>query len=91
MASRDQDGEVVDVFLQQPLDGAEAKGFFIHIPKVCPNGPSTITIDKLRSYGVARRELNPDWDHDTSNYANNRAVLSDQPTNQGCCTLYAWI
>ena len=36
--------------------------------------------DKLRSYGVARRELIPETIHDTSQYANNRAELSHQPT-----------
>ncbi len=33
---------------------------------------------KLRSYGVAHRELIPDTIHDTSQYANNRAELSHQ-------------
>ena len=36
--------------------------------------------DKLRSYGVAHRELIPDTIHDTSQYANNRAELSIFPT-----------
>jgi putative transposase len=36
--------------------------------------------DKLRSYGVAHRELIPESIHDTSQYANNRAELSHQPT-----------
>ena len=34
----------------------------------------------MRSYGVAHRELVPDAIHDTSQYANNRAELSHQPT-----------
>lgn len=36
--------------------------------------------DKLRSYGVAHRELIPESIHDTSQYAYNRAELSHQPT-----------
>ncbi len=36
--------------------------------------------DKLKSYGVAHRELIPDAIHDKSQYANNRAELSHQPT-----------
>ena len=36
--------------------------------------------DKLGSYGVAHRELIPDTIHDTSQYANNRAEVSHQPT-----------
>ena len=39
-----------------------------------------IVTDKLRSYGIAHRELMPDAIHDTSKYANNRAELSHQPT-----------
>jgi len=39
-----------------------------------------IVTDKLRSYGVAHRELMPDVVHDTAQYANNRAELSHQPT-----------
>jgi putative transposase len=41
--------------------------------------PRIIVTDKLRSYGVAHRELIPDTIHDTSQYANNRAELSHQP------------
>ena len=36
--------------------------------------------DKLKSYRVAHREIIPDTIHDTSQYANNRAELSHQPT-----------
>ena len=39
-----------------------------------------IVTDKLRSYGVAHRELMPEAIHDTDQYANNRAELSHQPT-----------
>ena len=42
--------------------------------------PRKIVTDKLRSYGVAHRELIPETIHDTSQYANNRAELSHQPT-----------
>ena len=35
---------------------------------------------RLRTYGVEHRELIPDSLHDTSQYANNRAELSHQPT-----------
>ncbi len=39
-----------------------------------------IVTDKLRSYGVAHTELIPEAIHDTSQYADNRAELSQQPT-----------
>ena len=42
--------------------------------------PRKIVTDKLRSYNVAHRELIPESIHDTSQYANNRAVLSHEPT-----------
>ncbi len=76
----DQDGEIVDVFLQRRRDGKAAKRFFKRLLKVHRMEPRKIVTDKLRSYGVAHRELIPDTIHDTSQYANNRAELSHQPT-----------
>ena len=76
----DQDGEVVDVFLQARRDGAAAKRFFKRLLKNHDGEPRKIETDKLRSYGVAHRELIPESIHDTSQYANNRAELSHQPT-----------
>ncbi len=76
----DQDGEVVDVFLQTRRDGAAAKRFFKRLIRVHKEEPRKIVTDKLRSYGVAHRELVPDSIHDTSQYANNRTELSHQST-----------
>ena len=76
----DQDGEVVDVFLQSKRDGLAAKRFFKRFLKSHKGEPRKIVTDKLRSYGVAHRELIPGSIHDTSQYANNRSELSDQPT-----------
>lgn len=76
----DQDGEVVDVFLQKRRDGMAAKRFFKRLLKKYQGEPRKIVTDKLRSYGVAHRELIPETIHDTSQYANNRAELSHQPT-----------
>ena len=76
----DQDGEVVDVLLQKRRDGAAAKRFFKRLLKKHQAEPRKVVTDKLRSYGVAHRELIPDTIHDTSQYANNRAELSHQPT-----------
>ncbi len=76
----DQDGAVVDVFLQSRRDGAAAKRFFKRLLKRHGGEPRKIVTDKLRSYGVAKRELMPDVIHDTNQYANNRAELSHQPT-----------
>ena len=71
---------MVDVFLQARRDGAAAKGFFKRLLKNHQGEPRKIVTDKLRSYGVAHRELIPESIHDTTQYANNRAELSHQPT-----------
>ena len=76
----DQDGEVVDVFLQARRDGKAAKRFFKRLLKNHTGELRKIVTDKLRSYGVAHRELIPDTIHDTTQYANNRAEVSHQPT-----------
>ncbi len=76
----DQDGEIVDVFLQTRRDGKAAKRFFRRLVRNHNGEPRKIVTDKLRSYGVAHRELIPETIHDTSQHANNRAELSHQPT-----------
>ena len=73
-------GEVVDAFLQKRRDGAAARRFLKRLLTKHKEEPRKIVTDKLRSYGVAHLELIPDTIHDTSQYANNRAELSHQPT-----------
>ena len=75
----DQDGEVVDVCLQEQRDANAAKRFFQRFLKA-GGVPREIITDKLRSYGVAHRSLTPESKHNTEQYANNRAELSRQPT-----------
>lgn len=76
----DQDGEVVDIYLQKRRDGKAAKRFFKRLLKKNKGEPRKIVTDKLRSYGVAHREPMSDSIHDTNQYANNRSELSHQPT-----------
>ena len=76
----DQDGEVVDVFLQNRRDAKAAKRFFKRMLKKHKGEPRKIVTDKLRSYGVAHRELIPETIRCMAKYANNRAELSHQPT-----------
>jgi putative transposase len=76
----DQDGEVVDVFLQFKRDGAAAKRFFRRLLRSNGGEPRKIVTDKLRSYGVARRELIPETIHSTKQYENNRAEQSHETT-----------
>lgn len=60
----DQDGEVVDVYLQTRRDAKAAKRFFQRIVKA-GRKPREIITDKLRSYGVAHRSLIPRAKHNT--------------------------
>ena len=76
----DQDGEVVDVYLQSKRDGTAAKRFSKRLLRSHGGEPREIVTDKLRSYGVAHRELIPDAIHDTTQYANNRAEQSHEAT-----------
>ena len=76
----DQDGEVVDVYLQAKRDGAAAKRFFRRLIRNNGGAPRKIVTDKLRSYGVAHRELIPDTIHSTEQYENNRAEQSHEAT-----------
>ncbi|MFT4519088.1 MAG: putative transposase [Halioglobus sp.] len=72
----DQEGEVVDVFLQVRRDGAAARPFFKRLLRSYGREPKKIVTDKLRSYGVAHRELMPNVIHSTEQYENNRAEKS---------------
>ena len=76
----DQDGEVVDVYLQAKRDGAAAKRFFRRLLRTHGGEPRKIVTDKLRSYGVAHRELIPEAIHSTEQYENNRAEQSHEAT-----------
>ncbi len=76
----DQDGEVVDVYLQARRNGAAAKRFFKRLLRSHGGEPRKIVTDKLRSYGVAHRELIPDTIHCTQQYENNRAEQSHEAT-----------
>ncbi|QFU74434.1 IS6 family transposase [Halioglobus maricola] len=76
----DQDGEVVDVYLQSKQDGAAAKRFFRRLLRNYGGEPRKIVTDKLRSYPVAHREVIPDTIHVTDQYANNRAEQSHEST-----------
>jgi len=76
----DQDGEVVDVYLQAKRDGDTAKRFFRRLLRSHQGKPRKIVTDKLRSYGLAHREVIPESIHVTDQYANNRAEQSHENT-----------
>jgi putative transposase len=78
----DQDGEVVGVFLQKRRDGKVIKRFLKWLILKYHGEPRDIVTDKYRSYNVAHREFIPETNHDTTQYANNRAALSHEPTRE---------
>jgi transposase-like protein len=69
----DQNGVVLDILVQARRDGNAAKRFFRRLLKGLQYVPRVIVTDKLRSYGVARRQLLPGVEHRQSRYLNNRA------------------
>lgn len=69
----DQDGEVVDVYLQARRNGVAAKRFFKRLLRSQGTEPRKIVTDKLGSYGVAHKELIPETIHRTEQNENNPA------------------
>jgi putative transposase len=78
----DQDGVVLDILVQERRDARAAKRFFKKLLTGLQYVPRVIVTDKLRSYGVARRELLPQVEHRQSRYLNNRAENSHRPTRR---------
>jgi len=74
----DQDGEVVDVYLQAKRDGVAAKRFFKRLLQNHGGEPRKIVTDKLRSYGFAHRELIPETIHSTQQYESEGCGVSSR-------------
>ncbi|MCX4784242.1 IS6 family transposase [Streptomyces sp. NBC_01264] len=78
----DQDGNVLDILLQNRRDEAAARRFLRKLMKKTRSVPRVIITDKLRSYGAAHRMVMPSVDHRSHKGLNNRAENSHQPTRQ---------
>ena len=78
----DQDGNVLDILVQNRRDKAAARRFFRRLMKKTRTVPRVIVTDKLRSYGAAHREVMPSVEHRSHKGLNNRAENSHQPTRQ---------
>ena len=78
----DQDSQVLDTLVQTRRNTSAAARFFRRLLKRQSQAPRRLMTDKLRSYAPAHRELMPNTIHDTSQYANNRAELSHEPTRE---------
>jgi len=71
---------VVNVYLQAKTDGAAAKRFFKRLLRSHGGEPRKIVTDKLRSYGVAHRDVMLEAIHSTKQYENNRVEQSHEAT-----------
>ena len=78
----DQDGNVLDILVPRRREKRAAKKFFRKLLKRLTYVPRVFIIDKLKSYGAAKRELLPGVEHHQHRYLNNRAENSHQPTRQ---------
>lgn len=76
----DQDGDVLDILVQQNRDQHAAKRFVRELLKGLQYTPRRLVTDKLGSCGVARRKLLPSVAHCQDRRLNNRAEVSHQPT-----------
>ena len=73
---------MIDILVQRRRNAKAAKRLFAKALKGQGDAPNRLTTDKLSSYPPAIGDLLPETGHDTSQYANNRAELSHQPTRQ---------
>jgi putative transposase len=76
----DQDGDVLDILVQNRRDKQAAKRFFRKLLKGLRYVPRLIITDKLGSYNAAKAEVLPRVDHCQDKAQNNRAENSHQPT-----------
>ncbi|MDJ0467164.1 IS6 family transposase [Streptomyces sp. H27-C3] len=78
----DQDGNVLDILVQNRRDKAAARRFFKKLMKATRSVPRVVVTDKLRSYGAAHLQVMPSVEHRAHKGLNNRAENSHQPTRQ---------
>jgi len=78
----DQNGDLIDILVQSRRNRRAAEKFFRKLLKGQGCEPMRVVTDKLRSYSAAHRRVMPSVAHDTTQYANNRAEVSHQPTRR---------
>jgi putative transposase len=76
----DQDGNVLDILVTSRRDTTAATRFFHKLLTGWQYVPRVLVTDKLASYPAARRRILPSVQHRRSQYLNNRAENSHQPT-----------
>ncbi|GGT76286.1 hypothetical protein GCM10010207_86450 [Streptomyces atratus] len=67
----DQDGNVLDILVQNRRDKAAARRFFRKLLKKTRSVPRVVVTDKIRSYGAAHREVMPSVEHRSHKGLNN--------------------
>ncbi len=78
----DQDGDTIDILLQNRRDRQAAKRFFRKLLKAHKDLVSTGLSPTSWEATAAHRELIPTIPHATGQYENNRVEVSHQPTRQ---------
>ncbi|WP_326750668.1 IS6 family transposase [Streptomyces hirsutus] len=78
----DQDGNVLDILVQNRRDRAAARRFFRRVLRTTRTMPRVSVTDKLRSRGAAHREVMPSVEHRCHKGLNSRAENSQQPTRR---------
>jgi putative transposase len=78
----DHDGVVLAILVQPRRDAKSAQRLFRRLLKGLQYVPRVIVTDKVRSYGVAQRQLLPKIEHRQSRYLNNCAENSHRPTRR---------
>ena len=78
----DQTGTVLDILVQSRRDTRAAKRLLRKLLKKQTRLPRVIVMDKLASYGAAKREVMPSVEHRKHKGLNNRAENSHQPTRR---------
>jgi putative transposase len=75
-------GHCHGILVQARRDSGAAKRFFKRLLTGMHYEPRLIVTDKLRSYGVAQRQMLPGVEHRQSRYLNNRSENSHRPTRR---------
>ncbi|MEE1806926.1 IS6 family transposase [Streptomyces sp. BE133] len=78
----DQNGNVLDILVQNRRDKAAARRFFRRLMKKTRTVPRVVVTDKRRAYSAAHREVMSSVEHRSHEGLNNRAENSHQPTRQ---------
>jgi len=77
-----QDGFVLDVLVQSRRNAKAARRLMRKLLKGQSRSPRVMITDKLRSYGVAKREIMPSVEHRAHKGLNNRPENSHQPVRR---------